>query len=163
MPPGMLPPGTVVGLAPILASQKEYSLAGANKQLTSILKEIKFLGIDAIKDTVPDVTPTSPYYRNFSLRDEGYKYISIYNEEDIIAALQFDAKKELTYELSIPLKYIKDNINNGTLKYDITINARDRRRPGVQFFYDRRDGQSFIAFPELYSATNVEGEYTLAK
>jgi hypothetical protein len=158
-----VPPGMVVGLEPILETQKEYSLAGANKQLTSILKEIRYLGIEAIKDTLTGITPETPHYRNFSLRTEGYKHITIYNEDDIRAAVQFDAKKELTYELSIPLKYFKDNIINGTLKYDITIHARDGRRPGVQVFYDRRDGQSSIAFPELFNATNVEGEYTLAK
>ncbi len=146
----------------VLGSQKEYSLAGANKQLATTIKEIRFLGIEAIKDTVPGITPNSPYYRNFSLQNDGYKYISIYNEDDILAAIQFDDKKELTYELSFPIRYVKSNILNGAFNYDITINARDYSRPGVVVFYEPPPNKG-ISFPELFSATNVEGEYTLAK
>ncbi|PJJ84297.1 hypothetical protein [Mucilaginibacter auburnensis] len=146
----------------ILASQKEYSLEGANKQLTSILKDIRFIGIETIKDTVAGITPKSPYYRNFALRYEGYKYISIYNEDNIQAAIQFDDKKELTYELSFPTRYIKNNIANAAFNYDITVNARDGSRPGVVVFYEPPPNRG-MAFPELFNATNLEGEYTLAK
>jgi len=146
----------------VLASQKEYSLALANKQLISNLKEIRYAGIDAIADTLTGITPKSPRYRNFSLRYENYKWITIYNQDDIRAMIQFDDKKELTYELSIPIKYIKRNIVNGKLNYEITIHARDGGRPGVVVYFKPPPDRG-MEFPELFNATNLKGEYTLAK
>ena len=154
-------PDPRLGTDSVLASQKEYSLAGANKQLITRLKEIRFAGIDQIKDTLTGITPRSPYYRDFSLRYSGYKWITIYNEDDIRAMIQFDDKKELTYELSLPIKYVKANIANGKLSYDITIHGRDGGRPGVVVYFDGSDRGKL--FPELFNPTNFTGEYTLAK
>jgi len=78
-------------------------LAGINKQLTDVSKLIQVNGIDGLTTD---------------------SLISIYNEQDIKAMGLLDAKKAYTLALSIPLKYLKRDIDNSaTFRYNVKLNG----------------------------------------
>jgi hypothetical protein len=73
-----------------------------NKNFTDHTKELPVTGIKEITDNS----------------------ISIYNEFGIKAAQYVDDKKTYTFEMSIPLKYLKDVIDNtGAFSYKIQVNG----------------------------------------
>jgi len=79
------------------------AIAARRKKAISMVKEIKLLGFTAdIPDTV----------------------ISIFNEYSIKAALDYDAKGNLVYEMAIPLKYLHLSTDNPSeFAYNIKING----------------------------------------
>ena len=102
--------------------------------------------------------------------------ISVY-DNDIKAMMRFDNKKDCTYELALPLKYLAPEIlNSGLLKYHITINGADPAKGvNVQLSADGRAIERsspgnvsvvMVVPPEqiaLEFPTDFKGEYTLAK
>lgn len=79
-----------------------YTSEDINKQFTANAKQIDVRGIKELPDTL----------------------ISVYNDAGIKVAAQFDDKKALTYELSLPLKYLQQNLGANTLyNYNIKLNA----------------------------------------
>jgi hypothetical protein len=76
-----------------------------NNELTGSTKEIKISGVKEIPDTL----------------------ISEFNEYNIKAVVAFGSDQALTYELCIPLKYLKDQINNSKqFKYNIKLNGIEK-------------------------------------
>lgn len=146
-------------------------LSTINNQLISNIKEIRVTGVNEITDTL----------------------ISVYNELGIKAVIAFDTNRELSYELSVPLKYLKKWINNsGEFKYDIKVNSISRSmqimmgdreidpaspegrqimaqlsNPSNQNIIGIMSGSGFTqatgSFAEMMSATNFTATYTLAK
>jgi len=89
------------------------TLVRMHKQAIDGAKEIKLAGFKNIPDSI----------------------ISIYNEYSIKAAIGFDPKNNLTYEVSIPLKSLGLNVNSAKeFAYNIKVNPMqfggDRRRDG---------------------------------
>ncbi len=86
-------------------AKKEYAdsiLRLMNKTLIEGAKEIQVVGVKEISDVL----------------------ISIYNEYQIKAALQFQDKKTLTYEIAVPLKYLTAfTVNNNKLFYNVKLNG----------------------------------------
>jgi hypothetical protein len=130
-----------------------------NKSLSTKYKLIGISGIEAIKDSL----------------------LSIYNTEGLKAAAAFDNQLNYTYEMAIPIKYIKLN-NASKFTYNIKLNAAtiDGRkleiispRPNlniVQFtgadgvnYILANDPQNFASAVSLVAPTDFWGEYTLAK
>lgn len=80
----------------------EQGLTDLNHELANSAKEIQIVGVKDLTDTL----------------------VSIYNTYDVKAVAAIDTKRELTYELSFPLKYIQQHIDNeGAFKYDIKLNG----------------------------------------
>jgi hypothetical protein len=81
-----------------------------NKTLVESAKEIQVVGIKDISDVL----------------------ISVYNEYGIKAAMQFQDKKTLTYEIAIPLKYFTTiTVNSNKLFYNIKLNGISNTRNTV--------------------------------
>lgn len=119
-----------------------------NKQLTLAEKEIDVRGIKEIQDTT----------------------ISVYNDVGITVASKVDAKKVLTYELSIPLKYLQQGLDNSTLNYNIRLNPpRVIKMPAgtmikvIGVMSIRKDSAAGDDYQNLMSPTDFSGSYTLAK
>jgi hypothetical protein len=120
-----------------------------NKQLTTAEKEIDVRGIKEIQDTI----------------------ISVYNDAGIIAATRVDNKKVLTYELSIPLKYLQQSIDNTSkFNYNIRLNpprvitqAAGMMLTVVGVSSMRRSSTASDDYQDLMSTTDFSGTYTLAK
>lgn len=91
-------------------SKKKYTdsvLSLMNKTLTEGAKEIQVVGIKDISDVL----------------------ISVYNEYQIKAALQFQDKKTLTYEIAVPLKYLSSfTVNSNKLFYNVKLNGISNTR-----------------------------------
>jgi len=126
-----------------------------NKDLSTKYKLIGISGIGAIKDSL----------------------LSIYNTEGLKAAALFDNQLNYTYEMAIPLKYLKLN-NASKFTYNIKLNAAtiDGRkleistaRPDLNLvMYTGADGVTYQLDrgPQslaLVAPTDFWGEYTLAK
>jgi hypothetical protein len=94
-------------------SKKEYTdsiLNLINKTLIESAKEIQVVGVKEINDVI----------------------ISVYNEYGIKAALQFQDKKTLTYEIAVPLKYFAAlTVNNNKFFYNIKLNGISNTRNTV--------------------------------
>ncbi len=86
------------------------------------------------------------------------KDISIYNEEGIKAAAQFDAKNAYTYELAIPLKYL-DLPNGGTESFSYHIKANEMPQTHVA----TSGPPPPPVFVTQLATTDFWGEYTLSK
>jgi hypothetical protein len=108
-----------------------------NTKLTNNLKEMEISINKGIKDT-----------------------ISIYNEEGIKARFLFDYNMAYNYELAIPLKYLKLEINNSQkILYNIKMNgALSTLPPNVKIITEIKPDMMYAL-----EATYVEGEYTLQK
>jgi hypothetical protein len=126
-----------------------------NKELSTRYKLIGIAGVNTITDSL----------------------LAIYNKEDIMAAARFDSKLNYTYEIAVPLKYLKVNAS-GKFMYNIKLNAATidggkvkiiSPRPNLNLlvYIDAKgvtnqlgnDPQSF----SLAAPTDFWGEYTLAK
>jgi len=146
-------------------ANRASSMAKANKELLENLKEIKISGISAIIDTIPGINPTTPYFRTLPLRNHSFKYITMINHDNIKAMTQFDEKRELTYELAIPIKYL--NLPAGNTQkfhYNITVNARgEDGRPGNTWSFNPPGTEPRMKDQDMEEPTDFSGEYTLAK
>jgi len=128
------------------------AIAEMRKQAQSVVKEIKIVGFTAdIADTV----------------------ISVYNEYNIKAALDYDAKGNLVYEMAIPLKYFHLSVGNiREFAYNIKLNGPSPMRPpGANMDGPPRGGGEIRAdggpppgpMQALVSPTDFWGKYMLAK
>lgn len=102
--------------------------------------------------------------------------ISIYNEEKIKVAAVFDSQLSYTYEMAIPLKYLKLNINYPVkFRYNVKLNGQAANHstvttiPSGRFIavFDEGGRPSYaipISFPAATWAfpTDFSGEYILA-
>jgi hypothetical protein len=127
---------------------KPFDQDELNKQLISAEKEIDVRGIKEIQDTI----------------------ISVYNDAGIIAATRIDSKKVLTYELSIPLKYLQQNIDSKlSFNYNIRLNPpRVIAVTGAMITIVgvssiRRSSAADSDLQDLLNATDFSGTYVLAK
>jgi hypothetical protein len=127
---------------------KSFDQDELNKQLISAEKEIDVRGIKKIQDTI----------------------ISVYNDAGIIAATRLDNKKVLTYELSIPLKYLQQNIDSKlSFNYNIRLNppriitAAGAMVTIVGVSSIRRNSVADSDLQDLLNATDFSGTYVLAK
>lgn len=147
----------------ILTADTTLSFVESNKLLVSNLKEIRYSGISEIKDTLAGITDKTKYYYQLPLRRHPFKWITIYNEDDIKGMVQFDKNNELTYELSIPMRYIKLNVVDGKIRYQIVIHGRgEDGRPGNTYTYEPPPNRG-IKDQDLQDPTDLTGEYTLLK
>ena len=96
--------------------------------------------------------------------------ISIYNKNGIKAAGLFDNKNVYTYELAIPLKYLRDTDNEMKFKYNIRLNGqRSSTIVGIPMNGQTAENvkealASFNAAGDRLAApTDLGGEYILAK
>lgn len=121
-----------------------------NEQFVKKSKEIKLSGISAINNTL----------------------ISVYNNHKIKAIGAFNDKKHYTYELALPLKYIKPLINNlSTINYNITLNGStylegariEYIEGGIRITSPGTSAPSVADMKAASSPTDFSGEYTLAK
>ncbi len=94
-------------------SKKKYAdsiLNLMNKTLTEGAKEIEVVGVKDISDVL----------------------ISVYNEYGIKAAMQFNDKKTLTYEIAVPLKYLTPlSLDNHKFFYNVKLNGITNSRNTV--------------------------------
>ncbi|RZA02755.1 MAG: hypothetical protein EOP47_05750 [Sphingobacteriaceae bacterium] len=99
--------------------------------------------------------------------------IAIYNEHNIKAMGAFNDKKHYTYELALPLKFIKPLINNlSTINYNITLNGSTYMEGarieyleggGIRITSPGTSAPSMADMKAASSPTYFSGEYTLAK
>jgi hypothetical protein len=136
-------------------TQSDSIMSARNRQLTDRFKIIGIIGIKAIEDSV----------------------ISIYNEEGIKAKSLFDHKIDYTYELSIPLEYLKLSVGQSAkFTYNIKLNGATTNSTNLQIvstshgdmiMFTGGDGVNYRipATPQgLITAypTDFSGEYTLS-
>lgn len=115
-----------------------------NTRSSNTFKEIQVSGIKEIDDPL----------------------ISIYNTQGIKAALLFDNKIALTYELAVPLKYLGLSASDpGRIKYNIKLNGRKLPAPNPNAPPPPRPANGATDLTGLYldTPTDFGGEYTLAK
>lgn len=123
-----------------------------NKQFTDKSKEIKIHGISSLTDGL----------------------ISIYNQDNVNAAVRFDANAAYVYELSVPLKYLGISASGiSKFKYTVTLNGSSQIDGITRTTVNNVDvmrisvGVGAPAIPSrsdmaiLKSPTDFDGEYTL--
>lgn len=135
------------------SKQADSITALNNKLLPMYAKQIALRNISSIPDSV----------------------ISVYNEYHIKAAMQFNAKDGLTYELAVPLNYVNlRSDSTSTFMYNIMLNGVLSTAPGV--IRQTKDGPVSIVGiprgffnsttyndPNLKFPTDFWATYTLAK
>ncbi len=130
----------------------ELFIYDLNTEFTKKSKEIKVSGINAISDTS----------------------ISVYNEHKIKAMGAFDDKKQYTYELALPLKYIQPFIGSqSNFDYTITLNGSTQVEgarieylnggSGIRITSNSSSIPSMADMKFMSSPTGFSGDYTLAK
>lgn len=77
----------------------------------------------------------------------------MYNTDEIKVAARIDNNLTYTYEMSIPLKYLKEHIAD-KFSYDVRINGIDTRE---KIQYIRRDGHPDIVLFESGRTTYMIG------
>jgi len=141
-------------------------LLAANKRLSDDTKEIKFSDIAGITDTVTG-THTDKF-KQFKLYPlfvvPGY-YIQKQNNLGIKAAATFEGKWKYTYELAVPLKYLK--VEPGKkFSYNIRLNGpmykTSKPTSGYAVHFKLENGQAIMQDQDLAAATDFWAEYTLA-
>ena len=119
----------------------------ANKELAYKSKQIKISGIKAIDDTA----------------------ISVYNNDKIKAAALFNNKIAYTYELALPIKYIKPLIKQDIIYYGIRLNGSTHAEGaiieeivgGTRIVSDSKNMPSMGDMRFISSPTYLIGEYKL--
>jgi len=82
--------------------QRDSFKVASNTELNKHAKDIKTIGVKALPDTL----------------------ISVYNDEGVKAASQFDRDIKYTYELGLPLKYLGLSVDDPTpFSYTVTLNG----------------------------------------
>lgn len=123
-------------------------VSATNAQIIDLFKEIQVDGIQEIATSS----------------------ISINNNKGILAAARFDNMMKYTYELAIPLKYLKTAINSGKLKYNIKLKSAKpvmNQNPNVLAppVAVGADGAPVVNYDMEYlnGQTDFSGEYTLSE
>jgi len=137
----------------------------ANQIFTENLKQIKVTGLEGVHDTLVNVNPRDIYFKTLPLRFHQFQLIPINNIENIKAAISFDNRGELTYELKMPLKLIlNEKTKADKLFYRVTINGRGLdSRPGNVFSINPPGTMPRMKNIDMETSTDFSGEYTLAK
>jgi len=116
-----------------------------NKQISDHIKVIPFTGVNAIPDSS----------------------VSVYNDLGIKAVQLVDNKKTYVYELAVPLKYLRQVIDDaGTFSYVIQVNGVDTKGRiviGGTSMSDPQEAPVSHGASFMTSPTYCKGEYTLAK
>lgn len=131
-----------------IEGEEAYTPDDINKQFTAAAKQIQVSGVKEIQDTL----------------------ISVYNDADIKVAAKFDDKKALTYELSLPLKYVQQSLgNNASFNYNVKLNAiritpQPAGKAGEVFSVTsvQRNSKAAQDLQDLDNPTDFSGNYTLA-
>jgi hypothetical protein len=139
------------GIDSVSTARKADSLMKyTNREFSKRLKEIKVTGIDMLIDSV----------------------ISVYNSEGIRVSALLDAKKCLTYELSIPMKYLRLETSakvfynimlNGTSGREIMVKPNQYGIVSVRTIFGGGMGSNENVRQVLESPTDFWGEYVLYK
>jgi uncharacterized protein YpmB len=112
----------------------------ANSLMGNHAKNIEVMGISEIKDTL----------------------LSVYNEERIRTVGRFDKNGVYSYELAIPLKYLKLNAGE-KFSYSIHLeNRMTRPKHGMRVVYIYPNSVTTDVDQDLDSTTDMWGYYTLA-
>ncbi|QKJ31679.1 hypothetical protein HQ865_18550 [Mucilaginibacter mali] len=94
--------------------------------------------------------------------------ISVYNDLGIKAAALIDANRDATFEIQIPLKYIRHLMAGGSsFDYVITVNGAQLKPNTILIGGSNIDGNSHAPSAEpvndIFTPTYLKGSYTLAK
>jgi len=125
----------------------DADLIALNKQVSDHIKVIRVTGVKEIPDSA----------------------VSVYNDLGIQAAGLIDHKKAYTYELSIPIKYLKQVIDDtGAFRYIIQVNGLDIKSTNVVVGTSTNTDPQQVSIDHgsnlfLVSPTYLSGTYTLAK
>lgn len=135
----------------VSSKQIDSFMNAANQQIALKAKEIKVLGIPSIGDTL----------------------ISVYNDNEIKAGAQFDHQIAYNFELAIPIKYLRLNINDQQkFSYNILLNGSNDVEGAILLY--KPDGKpAGIIVPKnpprgieiqyMQYPNDFWGEYILAK
>ena len=134
------------------AVKADSFLTALNKEVITKARQIKVAGIKNLTDTI----------------------LSIYNEEGILAAANFDKNFAYTYELALPIKYLNPKaVNASQINYNIRLNGSARAEGAL---FEHIEGGMRVSSPTLRSKdlpaikdmelisvpTDVSGVYTIA-
>lgn len=114
----------------------------ANKMLKTASKILKIKGFNGLPDT-----------------------LSIYNEHNILTAIDYNKNGTYTYELQIPLKLLNIVNQTNTFSYSIKLRSRlEDNKKGIMTItrYDKA-GNTINPNQDLDADTDFWGEYTLVK
>ncbi len=123
-------------------SQTDSLKDAANKMLKTASKTLKIKGFQGLPDT-----------------------LSIYNEHDILAAIDYSKNGKYTYELQIPLKLVGIVSSTTLISYSIKLRSRlEDNKKGMMTItkYDKA-GNTINPNQDLDADTDFWGEYTLVK
>jgi hypothetical protein len=114
----------------------------ANKMLKSASKTLKLKGFNSLQDT-----------------------LSIYNEHDILVAIDYNKNGTYTYELKIPLKLLGIAGQKNPFSYSIKLRSRleDNKKGILTITKFDKQGNTINPNQDLDADTDFWGEYTLAK
>jgi hypothetical protein len=144
------------------------------------LTHAQHLAMDANPDSMLRVANKKLHNSEKYIRTSGMadvdSLISVYNDQDIIAREGFDKGMVYTYELALPLKYLKLSTTNPfKFSYHIVLAGLNIDKDFGMQITKMPDGQEVITFargaamvnrdhlPAVTSTTDFWGEYTLAK
>lgn len=138
----------------------------SNNWLSTDTKQIKFSDINEITDTLTGThTERKREFGLYPLFAEPGYYIAKNNNSGIQAAMSFEAKWKLVYELAIPLKYLKLNAEQ-KFSYNIRLNGPmyHTKKPtaGYPMHFVLRNGRAEFTDEDITSTTDMWGDYTLA-
>lgn len=138
----------------------------ANKRLSDGTKEIKLSDIEGITDTVTGThTDKLKQFKLYPLFYIPGYYIPKENNLGIKAAASFEGDKNYTYELAMPLKYLK--VQPGKkFSYNIRLNGpmykTNKPTSGYAIKFRLGNGTAIMEDQDLVEATDFWAEYTLA-
>ncbi|MBE9661389.1 hypothetical protein [Mucilaginibacter myungsuensis] len=142
-------------------------LFASNAILSDSTKVIRFSDITAITDTIKGTyTDKRAQFRGYPLYEvPGGRYI-VKNSSQIKTAASFEGRWKYTYELAIPLKYLR--VTPGKIfSYNIRFNGPmyKTKRPTAGFVvtYALNGGTATQLDLDLTEPTDVWGEYILAE
>ncbi len=141
----------------------------ADERLSEDTKEIKISDIDGITDTVTGThTDKMKQFWRYPLYVLPGYYIPKENNLGIKAAASFEGNWKYTYELAVPLKYLKVQPEK-KFSYNIRLNGpmyktgKPTAGYPVMFSLDQVNHVATRIDQDLIEATDFWGEYTLAK
>ncbi|RZA02500.1 MAG: hypothetical protein EOP47_06615 [Sphingobacteriaceae bacterium] len=123
-------------------NQTDSLIDVANKTLKTASKMFKIKGFNGLPDT-----------------------LSIYNEHDIITAIDYNKNGTYTYELQIPLKLLGIAGQKNPFSYSIKLRNRlvNKKQGIMTITYEDEDGNTINLNQDLDADTDFWGDYTLAK
>lgn len=150
-----------------LKSNTDSLLRVANKRLNEDTREIKVSDIEGITDTITGThTAKLKQFKLYPLFVVPGYYIPKENNLGIKAAASFEGDKKYTYELALPLKYLK--VQPGKqFSYNIRLNGpmykTNKPTAGYAIRVRLVNGMGIMEDQDLVEATDFWGEYTLTE